>query len=240
MSSSFIRGKVRSAALVGLSVLGAVALGATIVGAATTINSNVNTGGTLTVSGHSSLTTASSTITSQTGNFLVNGFATTTAASGNIATEGTLTVNGNSTLGDAVGDSITANGYFTQVRVGTGTTFDNIGAVGADELGVEGALEVDGAAYFDGAVALTSTLAVSSATSTLATTTVANLLTVGSTTPQYSHAEAIVDGSGTTTLWLTSSSDTKGGCIQLENDAGVVTRVYVNGTTLRIEAGDCK
>lgn len=70
---------------------------------------------------------------------------------------------GSATLGDTVADVITANGYFTQVRVGTGSTFDDISSVGADELGVEGAMEVDGAAYFDGAVDLDSTLNVAGA-----------------------------------------------------------------------------
>lgn len=56
----------------------------------------------------------------------------------------TATFYGNMTLGDAVGDSVTANGYFTQLRIGTGTTFDQIGTVGTDELGVEGDAEIDG------------------------------------------------------------------------------------------------
>ena len=66
--------------------------------AVSTISTNISTGGTLDVTGHTTLTTASSTITSQTGNFLVNGYATTTALNGNIATAGTLTVTGASTL----------------------------------------------------------------------------------------------------------------------------------------------
>ena len=57
---------------------------------------------------------------------------------------GAVTTYGNATLGDAVGDSVTANAYFTQLRIGTGTTFDQIGTVGADELGVEGDAEIDG------------------------------------------------------------------------------------------------
>ena len=50
--------------------------------------------------------------------------------------------------------------YFDKMRIGTGSTFSNIGVVGADELGVEGAMEVDGAAYFNGAVDIGETLAV--------------------------------------------------------------------------------
>ena len=86
----------------------------------------------------------------------------TTTISTNISTGGTLAVTGASTLTgavttagdvtlcDAVADAVTANGYFTQLRIGTGSTFGHIGTVGADELGVEGDIEVDGTAYFDG------------------------------------------------------------------------------------------
>src|SRR3989344_6787092 len=76
----------------------------------------------------------------------------------NINTGGDLTVSGSSTIGDAVTDAVTANAYFTQMRIGTGSTFDFIGTVGADELGVEGAMEVDGAVNLDGAVAASTTL----------------------------------------------------------------------------------
>ncbi len=72
-------------------------------------------------------------------------FAVTTIST-NIVTEG------NTTLGDAVADSVTANAYFTQLRIGTGSTFDAIGAVGADELGVEGNAEIDGTLRIDGTV----------------------------------------------------------------------------------------
>src|SRR3989344_949892 len=82
-----------------------------------------------------------------------------TTISTNVVTEGDLQVDGNSTIGSAVGDSVTANAYFTQLRIGTGSTFGHIGTVGADELGVEGDIEIDGTAYFDG-LASTSALKV--------------------------------------------------------------------------------
>src|SRR3989338_794830 len=87
-------------------------------------------------------TTISTDVTTQ-GALSVTGASTLTGA---------VTTAGAATLGDAVGDSVTANAYFTQLRIGTGSTFGNIGDVGADELGVEGAMEVDGIAYLDGAV----------------------------------------------------------------------------------------
>lgn len=78
-----------------------------------------------------------------------------TTISTNIVTEGDLQVDGNSIIGSEVSDSVTANGYFTQLRIGTGSTFGHIGTVGADELGVEGDVEIDGTAYFDGIASTT-------------------------------------------------------------------------------------
>lgn len=88
----------------------------------------------------------------------INIFTGTLQASTTALFTGAVTTYGNATLGDTVSDSVTANAYFTQLRIGTGSTFGNIDTVGADELGVEGAVEIDGAAYLDGAVYASSTL----------------------------------------------------------------------------------
>lgn len=112
---------------------------ATVVQGSTTIGLNINTGGTLAVTG---AMTASSTV----------------------QITGAVTTYGNVTLGDAVADSVTANGYFTQLRIGTGSTFGNIGTVGADELGVEGDVEIDGIAWFDGVLQASSTVLLGGAT----------------------------------------------------------------------------
>lgn len=104
-----------------------------VVEGATTISTNISTGGTLDVTGASTFTGA------------VN-------ASSTFMVTGAVTTWGSVTLGDAVADSVTANAYFTQMRIGTGSTFGGIGTVGADELGVEGAMEVDGISYLDGNV----------------------------------------------------------------------------------------
>lgn len=88
-----------------------------------------------------------------------------TTISTSITTEGDLQVDGNSTIGSAVSDSVTANAYFTQLRIGTGNTFENIGTVGADELGVEGNVEIDGSVYIAG-TASTSALRVGSTPAT--------------------------------------------------------------------------
>lgn len=92
-----------------LSVLTSVLVVFAFVNAATVVDTNINTGGTLTVTDTATLygatsvggaLTATSTL-AVTGNFNVNGMATTTAASGNIATQGTLNVTGKTTLGNA-------------------------------------------------------------------------------------------------------------------------------------------
>ena len=86
--------KVRHIVLVALSVLGGVTLGAALVGAATTISTNITTAGTLAV-------TSSSTIT------------------GLLSVGGALTANGTLT---AVGDSTLASTTATALKVGqTGT-----------------------------------------------------------------------------------------------------------------------
>ncbi len=115
-----------------ISVLGVVSL----VQASSTISTNISTEGALTVTGISTLTGAV--------------YATST-----VQATGALTTFGNATLGDDVSDSVTATAYFTQLRIGTGSTFGHIGTVGADELGVEGDIEIDGTAYFDGIASTT-------------------------------------------------------------------------------------
>src|SRR3989344_5455451 len=98
MNVSFSNSTMRNTALVVLSVLAATTLGAALVGAASTISTNIETGGTLSVTGASTLT-------------------------------GAVTTAGDVTLGNAVTDVITATGYFTQLRIGTDSTFGNIGTV---------------------------------------------------------------------------------------------------------------
>ncbi|OHA32909.1 MAG: hypothetical protein A2928_04450 [Candidatus Taylorbacteria bacterium RIFCSPLOWO2_01_FULL_45_15b] len=117
------------------SVIACVALVSASVSAATTINTSIDTGGALTVSGLSTLGNASTTVFSTTGNLMVNGYATTTAANGNFATAGTLNVTGLSTLGYAstTGVSLTGNlmvnGYAT--TTGSTGTFATQGSIGA-------------------------------------------------------------------------------------------------------------
>ncbi len=106
----------------GIAFASILLFGIVAVQAATTISANISTGGTLDVTGLSTLggyiSTASSTISAgqftvlgksslqqasttdltAAGNLWVNGFATTTGANGNFATQGTLGVTGLSTL----------------------------------------------------------------------------------------------------------------------------------------------
>src|SRR3989338_5938380 len=81
------------------SVIACVALVSASVSAATTINTSIDTDGALTVSELSTLENVSPPVFSTTGNLMLNGYATTTAAIGNFATAGTLNVAGLSTLG---------------------------------------------------------------------------------------------------------------------------------------------
>ncbi len=109
-----------------VSMLG-VLLVVSSVSAATTISTSISTGGTLTVTGLSSLGFASTTVLTTTGNLVVNGFATTTASNGNIATAGTLSVTGLSTLGYASTTGVSMTGNF--IVNGLATTTASSGAI---------------------------------------------------------------------------------------------------------------
>lgn len=52
--------------------------------------------------------------------------------------------------------------------------------------------------------------------------------------------DIVVDGPATSTLSLTSSTASRGGCIQIDNSAGTLTAVYVVGTTVTATAGACR
>lgn len=73
------------------------------------------------------------------------------------------------------------------------------------------------------------------------TTGITPTLSVASSTPN-TAGDALVDGSATTTINITTSAANKGGCIQLENAAGTPTRAYVGtaGNAWVVEAGTCK
>lgn len=88
---------------------------------------------------------------------------------GDLEVVGAVLFNGAVSLGDAGADIVTVNSddfrftadakvtfpataYFTQLRIGTGATPDDAGAVAADGLFVEGAAEIDGTLLVDGAV----------------------------------------------------------------------------------------
>lgn len=102
------------------------------VGAATTISTSITTGGTLSVTGASTLTGlttmvyGSSTSQSLTGNLLIAGRATTTGSNGNLEIQGGLTV-GNATTNSLAGTILLA-GYTTAAEptgVTQGTVYYN-------------------------------------------------------------------------------------------------------------------
>ncbi len=103
----FFRNRVRPISTVVLSAASAVVLGAAIVAAATTISTNVQTDGTLAVTGLSSLSQASSTMLSA--NTAYFG-ATATSTFGS---DGTLTVLGGTSLRGATSTSLAVTGSTT-------------------------------------------------------------------------------------------------------------------------------
>src|SRR3989344_506701 len=198
---------------------------------ATTIDTNINTGGTLTVSGASTLTgnvtmsgtlgvTSASTLTGRVGiasstpvvanelgvhgNVWISGNLSNVA---NVTATGTLTVTGLTTLGYASSSGISISTGANSLMVsGTATT-----------TGSSGQFATQG---FIGAA--------------------------GTSTPA---AELSATSAATTTLYLDTSGTKKGSCIELVRSTdGTVFRLYVgtttlnnfNTTVLQVEAGSCK
>lgn len=82
-------------------------------------------------------------------------------------------------------------------------------------------------------------LAVGSPTTKFNVNSSGTVLGLGTTTPN-TNGDLVIDGTATSTLMISSSSSTKGGCINIENSAGTMTKAYVNGTTWVLAAGTCK
>jgi hypothetical protein len=197
--------------------------------------------------------------------FVALGVGAATTISTSITTDGALTVNGNSTLGDAVGDSVTANAYFTQLRVGTGSTFANIGTVGADELGVEGAVEIDGVAWLTGGLVSAASSTASGAFNVHGVLQASSTALLGSTVNVYGtgtstfiggvdtarlnvSATSTFSSGATTTLSVISTDSNSGGCLELWGTDASPYRIYVAATSsasvdfrnLVVEAGRCQ
>ena len=157
--------------------------------------------------------------------FVVSGYATTSGATGNFATEGTLdvtgattltgalTVNGAATLGDAAGDAITINGNATTTN----------------------SLHVNGF-YFTvrGYATTTVNLGDTSATTTIGRDTEAGgggALGVGTSTPARNAkfgltGNAYISNSGTTTLFVRSTTANTGGCIEMNGTGVLATKTF--------------
>ncbi|MBI4130669.1 hypothetical protein HY468_05100 [Candidatus Roizmanbacteria bacterium] len=174
---------------------------------------------------------------------VVSGYATTSGSTGNFDTEGNIAatgsltmtgatvLNGAVTLGDAAGDAIIINGNAS-------TT--NLFTVRGEEFSVGGF----------------STTTVS-LTEGFATTTygfgLGSALGIGTSTPELSSKLAVAgsiyadNGSATTSLILSTSSETIGSCIQMKASDGATLRIYATTTyatdtfrSLVIEAGTCQ
>ncbi len=134
-----------------------------------------------------------------------------------ISTGGTLTVTGNSVL--------------TSADIGGGYSAGGSGATitAAGKLSVNGDLEINGMA-----------------TTTAASGNIATQGTLGvaTTTPSQEigvAGDAFFGSSATTTVFVTSTGSTKGGCLQLTGTNGTTYRIYVGGAgTLVTEAGSCQ
>lgn len=82
-------------------------------------------------------------------------------------------------------------------------------------------------------------LKVGSPTSKFTVNSTGTKASLGTTTPN-TNGDFVMDGTATTTLMISSSGTTKGGCINIENSAGTMTKAYIAGTAWVIAAGTCK
>lgn len=235
---------------------------------ATTIGTNADISGTLSVSGASTLTgnvTASGTLS-------VTGASTLTGA---VTASGDLAVNGGDITTTATTWNFDVGGGGTVLfRDGTNNlmTIADGGSVG--NVTVTGTLTANGNTTLGDVVGDTTTFVGSTTYSNAATTTIAatavnsfSIATssagvafvkldtsnyrfgIGTTTPRNTLSvggDGVIAaaGSGTTTLSLQSNGTTKGGCIELETaDGNGTVRIYAAAaatSTVIVESGSCR
>lgn len=224
---------------IGLSVLSAVFAVSLIAYAATSIGTNLSVDGTATVTGNSTLS----------GTLSVTGASTFTGA---------ITANGNGTFGDANTDIYLFTGrlqasttaLFTSGLTAYGNIITSAASVGVSTstptqtLSVHGSSYVSGTSFFGDTLTATSSavLARDGGTVGVASSTPSKLLSVG--------GNAIFGSAATTTLTVTTSSNTLGGCIGLRTVDGTNLRIYATSSTqvgtmgglsnLKVEAGLCQ
>lgn len=192
---------------------------------ATTISTNVNTGGTLTVSGDSSFANASTTGMLTVAGGIISTASSTAVAAFNVngATDlnSTLNVDGLSTLAGYIS---TASSTAVAALNANGLTTLNGGLVSVASTTAVAAFNVNGVTLLKGTLRASSTVFTSgdiTASSTLATTTLA----------------------------LSGTAGGSASCIQLVAGNGSIVRIYASTTpangdvgisVLRVEAGACK
>ena len=237
-----------------LGALASVLFVAFVTWAATTINNNVNTGGTLTVSGASTLTgtTTSGAIYASSTVFVDGNLEATRntnigAASGTPTTTFNVTGSGYLTGGLGIGNATTSNGNLLvenlavfRGRLGISTTSPTVdfGLVGSGYLtggfGVGIATTSAGGLSVSGMSTFNSAIDVRSGTSTI---TGAAVGLMGSSTPYLEVGiagdTAIGGALGTSTLSLETTTGSRGGCIELRDADGRWLRMYAGsvGTT---------
>lgn len=199
------------------------------------VTGNFETDGTITAAGlatfNGGIAGSNHTASTSAPNFSASHFF----ASSTLAVDGEAFFNGAVTLGDAAGDAIVINGNASTTRslsVGTlGTTVEfSVGGISTTTVGTA---------------------------DLFATTTIGEVLGsalgIGTTTPELSSKLGVAgsiyadNGSATTSLILSTSSETIGSCIQMKASDGATLRIYATTTyatdtfrSLVIEAGTCQ
>jgi len=211
---------------VSLSVVASVLAVAAVGFAATTISTNVNTGGTLTVTGAATIsgnlafdgtsatTTISGGLRADTGdNTFVVDFSSSTVGIGTTSPSALLAVHGNAIFGSA-------NGSIVSIRAGT----VNLTASATTTVTTSAGININ--------------------SGDLVLDTASNKLYVGTSTPI--RGNLAVEGSGTTTLVINSTTaaavGSAGSCIELKAIGGATMHMYATSTDngyARLEKGSC-
>lgn len=222
-----------------IAVLGGFFVGLSVY-AATTIGNNVNTGGTLDVTGLSTFSRATSTSATTT-DYLYVGFDVTEPAGWNFA-GGDLLVSGNAFFNSQATSS-------ASFWIGSGGTGNWINLAGGD-LFVQDGAEIDGGLFF------------STASGTSATTTAYLMVGDGSPSPTFNYVGDLwvqdklevggrttstgdlVVGSestaATTTIKMKANSS-NATCLEWVSVVGTIYREYVNGSGAKVlQTGACK
>src|SRR3989338_5359698 len=220
---------------VSVVVIGAMIMAVSLVFAATTIGTNINTNGTLSTTGLATFTTATSTSATTTA-YLYIGPDITEPTAGWDFSYGDLIVSDDAFFNSQATTSVS-------FWVGSGGTPNNLSMSGGD-LYVQDDLEVDGGAWIDSATT-TDSLKIGGYASTTGDLIVNGDTIYNGTTTATTTIGLFSDAhnNSTSTVSVGKISGNQGdlvtGCIEMVNSAGTYSRAILDGAAWNVSIGRC-